>query len=558
MAASSNENHPLFLAYKSALRRQEEAQRAFDMSHMPEVDLTEYRRLDKSDDDERMAENKRADKRRSAALNRLSAAKTLARVTGARWEAHLRPAPAGSVFYVTAVDGDKVAFLAGPFASNEDAARYVEPARSETMKRFRSESAFAAFGTVAAKPRGPGVMNEVLGIVAEEKSAMKANEILALAKRFRSLTTWDDTTRSHARGLPSDVFLQYNVSTPYAGLGGGYRVRVAHSDVKRPDGDRDRNFMVLVTNVTGAETNALQRFDSKDQSDASLSDVVGRSVQWMEGHAAKFLSERFEGVPLSDLAQEFSELWGAVYGTDLPEYEKAADPKWKLPAGPATDPEEWLSQSQHGAVLEKFMLARAGKAAASAPAEASTVDERESVRRLFRSMLRKVKEGGDDGDGLLLISEARFRCKDDDCVRGQIYNHLHFGYAHDVQYDRMNKLAEEIQRKLKAILGDNPKVAGFVHNINWFFSQKHSGWRGISDVERQMEDLLRSTTDLTKDEKTLKTAGVSMKQAQEVSKLLRGTAQATLDHVKMVEEEIQAATTKWLPEIKKLAAEWKP
>jgi hypothetical protein len=66
-------------------------------------------------------------------------------------------------YYVTARDGPRVWFLAGPYATHADALAAVEPAREAACDFARNASAgrawFAAYGT----SRGPAGLRTALG-----------------------------------------------------------------------------------------------------------------------------------------------------------------------------------------------------------------------------------------------------------------------------------------------------------------------------------------------------------------------------------------------------------
>lgn len=67
-------------------------------------------------------------------------------------------------FFVSMAGGKRVALLAGPFASLEEALRHVDTARREAQRRD-PWAHFYAFGTLSTEPRGKrGVLNPALGL----------------------------------------------------------------------------------------------------------------------------------------------------------------------------------------------------------------------------------------------------------------------------------------------------------------------------------------------------------------------------------------------------------
>lgn len=84
----------------------------------------------------------------------------------------LRPPPPAAearAFYVTCVDGGRNAWLAGPFATHQEALDQVDPARAAADKATRGWSHFYAFGTASLPASDPtlpvGRLNDELGII---------------------------------------------------------------------------------------------------------------------------------------------------------------------------------------------------------------------------------------------------------------------------------------------------------------------------------------------------------------------------------------------------------
>jgi hypothetical protein len=70
-----------------------------------------------------------------------------------------------AMFYVTVIDGPRHAFLAGPFATHEEALGMVDAARKQANE-VDPRAWFYAYGTAKA-PAGyktPGVLNAALGL----------------------------------------------------------------------------------------------------------------------------------------------------------------------------------------------------------------------------------------------------------------------------------------------------------------------------------------------------------------------------------------------------------
>jgi len=67
-------------------------------------------------------------------------------------------------FYVSMVSGRRIALLAGPFASDADARRYLKPARAMAQS-LDAYAHFHSFGTMSREASGkPGVLNSRLGL----------------------------------------------------------------------------------------------------------------------------------------------------------------------------------------------------------------------------------------------------------------------------------------------------------------------------------------------------------------------------------------------------------
>lgn len=81
------------------------------------------------------------------------------------------PDTAPGPYYVTMVDAGRTWFLAGPFATHQEALDLVEPAR-KAAHEADAMTHFYGFGTARAPGRTkPGAMNEHLGVTPTHQAA---------------------------------------------------------------------------------------------------------------------------------------------------------------------------------------------------------------------------------------------------------------------------------------------------------------------------------------------------------------------------------------------------
>lgn len=96
-------------------------------------------------------------------------------VKGAACPCGKKSHPAGEVFYVTAIDGKRVAVLAGPYFLHENALGMVERASREAEK-IDPKAVFYEYGTTGFKDSEiyepalrPGVLNLVLRLPTKQR-----------------------------------------------------------------------------------------------------------------------------------------------------------------------------------------------------------------------------------------------------------------------------------------------------------------------------------------------------------------------------------------------------
>ena len=74
------------------------------------------------------------------------------------------PDPRPGAYYCTVLDNSRVGFLAGPFATHQEALDTV-PAAKAAAESVNNRAFWYAYGTVRLdNPIGPGVLNDILGI----------------------------------------------------------------------------------------------------------------------------------------------------------------------------------------------------------------------------------------------------------------------------------------------------------------------------------------------------------------------------------------------------------